>query len=148
MTIAMTHANATTFLHQSAAELDELFRGGSPAKIPVGKTEGTAIIAPGSFAAPLIKVLARALFWKGKLFRPDTKDLMNRLTPFGIPGIRAMVYQGESWFDRQQVIVIDYSKTSFLAKKIRDEIREVEPGLYLGKIWWGKTEIGYFALET
>jgi len=29
---------------------------------------------------------------------------------------------------------------------IRDEIREVEPGVYLGKVWWGKTRVLDFAL--
>jgi hypothetical protein len=58
----------------------------------------------------------------------------------------AKVYKDESWMDGRETIVIDYSKTSFVANKIRDEIREVEPGIYLGKVWWGKTRILDFAL--
>ena len=58
----------------------------------------------------------------------------------------AKVYFDASWMDGKETIVIDYSKTSFFAKKIRDEIREVEPGVYLGKVWWGKTRILDFAL--
>ena len=42
--------------------------------------------------------------------------------------------------------MIDYSSTSVVAKVIRDEIREVEPGVYIGKVWWGKTRILDFAL--
>ena len=48
--------------------------------------------------------------------------------------------------DDNETIVIDYSKTSLLARVIRDEIREVEPGVYLGKVWWGKKRILDFAL--
>ena len=65
----------------------------------------------------------------------------------GLTFIVAEVYRGESWMDGNETIVIDYSKTSFLAQKIRDEIREIEPGVYLGKVWWGKTRILDFALE-
>jgi hypothetical protein len=42
--------------------------------------------------------------------------------------------------------VIDYSKTSFFFKKVRDEIREIEPGVYLGKVWWGERRVLDFAL--
>jgi len=50
--------------------------------------------------------------------------------------------------DGKETIIIDYSQTSFVAKKIRDEIREVAPGIYLGKVWWGKTRILDFALNS
>ena len=66
----------------------------------------------------------------------------------GVPAsIVAKVYRDASWMDGKETIVIDYSRTSFFAKKIRDEIREVEPGVYLGKVWWGKTRILDFALS-
>lgn len=60
--------------------------------------------------------------------------------------IVAKVYLDKSWLDEKETIVIDYSKTSLLARVIRDEIREVEPGVYLGKVWWGKKRILDFAL--
>ena len=47
---------------------------------------------------------------------------------------------------RAETIVIDYSSTSLLARKVRDEIREVEPGVYLGLVWWGKRRLLDFAL--
>ena len=50
--------------------------------------------------------------------------------------------------DGKETIIIDYSKTSFLAGKIRDEIREVEPGVYLGKVWLGKLRVIDFALVS
>lgn len=149
-TTAITAPNADpgAFIHMSQSELDDLFKAAPPGPIPVGDTQGTAIFKPGTFIATLVALLARLLFWKGKVFNPTSKDLLNKLSPFSIRGIRAKVYLGKSWLDGQPVIVIDYSETSFVAQKIRDEIREVAPGVYLGKVWWGKKRIADFALKV
>jgi phosphomannomutase len=40
-----------------------------------------------------------------------------------------------------------YSETSLLAHWIRDEIREVAPRVYLGKVYWSKKRLIDFALE-
>ena len=72
--------------------------------------------------------------------------LINKVTPFSLSFIVAKVYRDASWLDQKDTIVIDYSSTSFFAKVIRDEIRQVEPGLYLGKVWWRKTRVLDFAL--
>ena len=73
--------------------------------------------------------------------------LVNKLTPFGVRAVRAKVYIGDSWLDGNKAIIFDYSKTSFIAQGIRDEIREVEPGVYLGKVWWRATRLVDFALN-
>ncbi|MGH7505236.1 MAG: hypothetical protein ACRELX_06280, partial [Longimicrobiales bacterium] len=112
--------------------LDSLFRNAAPGPIPTGRTRGTALLAPGSPLDALFKPLIRALVWKGKVFRPASGDLKNLLSPFGFQGIRARVYEDASWFDRKPAIIIDYSRTSFVAQMVRDEIRQVAPGLYLG----------------
>lgn len=152
-TISTTPAAASItdprmFIHMSQGDLDALFTIAPTGPIPVGDTQGTAIFMPGTFIAWLVRLLVGLFFWKGKVFTPATKDLRNKLSPFSIRGIRAMVYMGESWLDGKRVIVIDYSKTSFVAGKIRDEIREVAPGIYLGKVWWGKKRIADFALKV
>jgi len=136
------------FTHMSQRELDDLFTAAPTGRIPVGDTQGTAIFMPGTFVATLVRLLVGLFFWKGKVFAPATKDLRNKLSPFAIRGIRATVYMSESWLDGKKVIVIDYSKTSFVAQKIRDEIREVAPGVYLGKVWWGKKRVADFALKV
>jgi len=43
--------------------------------------------------------------------------------------------------------VLDYSDTSLLAHWIRDEIREIAPNLYLGKVYWGKHRLIDFAID-
>ena len=61
--------------------------------------------------------------------------------------IIAKVYKGPSWMDKNECIVLDYSETSLLAHWIRDEIREVAPRTYLGKVYLGKKRLIDFALE-
>ncbi len=146
--ITATNSDPGAFVHMSQRELDDLFKAAPPGPIPVGDTQGTAIFMPGTFIATVVRLLVRMLFWKGKVFNPTTKELLNKLSPFAIRGILAKVYMGQSWLDGQPVIVIDYSQTSFVAKKIRDEIREVAPGVYLGKVWWGRKRIADFALKV
>jgi len=146
--ITPTNTDPRAFIHMSQRELDDLFTAAPTGPIPVGDTQGTAIFMPGTFIATLVRLLVRLFFWKGKVFNPATQDLRNKLSPFSIRGIRALVYMGESWLDGRKVIVIDYSKTSFVAQKIRDEIREVAPGVYLGKVWVGTKRVADFALKV
>ena len=139
-----------TLLIKSREELDEIYRNATPGDIPSGDTNGTAILA-GSIFSKIVAIFARLLVWQGKvfdLFCPGGHAglLVNKITPFGLTFIVAKVYRDKSWLDGKDTIVIDYSKTSFVAKVIRDEIREIEPGVYLGKVWWGKTRILDFAL--
>ena len=146
--LTATHTDPKSFIHLPQAELDEMFTRANTGPIPVGNTDGTAIFKPDTPIAWFAWAFVRAFVWRGKVFAPSTADLKNKLTPFSILGIRASVYMGQSWLDGKNVIVIDYSKTSFVAKKIRDEIREVAPGVYLGKVWLGKMRVADFALRT
>lgn len=147
MTTTVAPVNPRTFTRMTRDELDHQFRIGTPGPIPAGKSRGTAIIFPGSAITGMLAALARALFWKGKVFSPKTGDLKNRLGPFGVRGIRAKVYKDQSWFDKRPAIILDYSKTSLVARKIHDEIRQVAPGVYLGQVFWGKRRIALFSLE-
>lgn len=138
------------WLEKSRDELDEIYKQAEPGQIPDGDTRGTAIVT-GSTLAKLYARFARLFAWQGKvfdLFPPDKTNgiLINKITPFSLTFVVATVYKDKSWMDDKETIVIDYSKTSFFFKKVRDEIREVEPGVYLGKVWWGRTRILDFAL--
>jgi hypothetical protein len=139
-----------TWLSKSREELDEIYRNAEPGNIPEGDTCGTAILA-GSPFSKIAAAFARIFAWQGKVFDLFSSDrqsgiLVNKITPFSLNIIVAKVYRGKSWLDGKDTIVIDYSKTSFVAKAIRDEIREVEHGVYLGKVWWGKKRVLDFAL--
>jgi hypothetical protein len=73
--------------------------------------------------------------------------LRNKILPFGLNAIIAKVYKAPSWLDNKECIVLDYSETSLVAHWIRDEIREVAPHVYLGKVYWSKKRLIDFALQ-
>jgi len=130
----------------SAAQLDELFASSPAGEIPAGRGKGTAVIHPGGRATKPLAAVTRVGFWQGKVFRPTTGDLKNMLSPFSLLGIRAEVYTAASWYDNKPCIVLDYSKSSKLAGRVRDEIREVAPGHYLGVVYLGarRTRVYFF----
>ena len=139
-----------SWLSKSVEELDEIYSNAKPGDIPSGDTHGTAILA-GSIFSKWVAFFVGLYAWQGKVFdlfcpRGDAGLLVNKITPFSLTFIVAKVYRDDSWLDGKDTIVIDYSCTSFFAKLIRDEIREIEPGVYLGKVWWRKKRILDFAL--
>jgi len=144
------HNTVRTWLSKSRKELDEIYCNAEPGEIPDGDMQGTAILS-GSAFSKIVAVIARIFAWQGKVFDLFSSDrqsgiLVNKITFFSLTFIIAKVYRDKSWMDGKDTIVIDYSKTSFFAKAIRDEIREVEAGVYLGKVWWGKKHVLDFAL--
>ena len=75
------------------------------------------------------------------------KSQQSRILPFGLNAIVAKVYKDKSWLDDKECIVLDYSQTSLVAHWIRDEIRLIQPGLYLGKVYWDKARLIDFTLQ-
>ncbi len=134
-------------LTMSQAQLDELFTKSLPGEIPNGEAQGTAIVAAGSTYTADIAALINHFAWQGKVFDAQKGVLKNKILPFGLNAIIAKVYKGPSWLDGKECIVLDYSDTSFVAHWIRDEIRQIEPGLYLGKVYWDKKRLFDFALK-
>jgi hypothetical protein len=138
---------ASQLLALSQKELDDLFSSSPAGDIPNGEARGTAIIAPGTVYSHEIAELINIFAWQGKTFDAAHGTLTNRFSALGLNAIVAQVYKASSWFDNKDCIVLDYSKTSLLAKHIRDEIREISPGVYLGLVYWDKTRTIHFALE-
>jgi hypothetical protein len=135
------------FLKMTQGDLDALFTASECGPIPSGEAKGTAIISPGTTYSDDIASFVSHFAWQGKVFDPATGTLKNKIAVFGLNAIVAEVYKAPSWLDQKECIVLDYSKTSLLAHWIRDEIRQVQPGLYLGKVYWGKKRLIDFALE-
>ena len=134
-------------LTMSQEQLDALFTASPAGEIPDGEAEGTAIVAPGTTYSPTIARFISNFAWQGKVFDTEKGVLRNKILPLGLNAIIAKVYKGESWLDGKECIVLDYSDTSLLAQWIRDEIREISPGVYLGKVYWGKQRLIDFALQ-
>ena len=134
-------------LAMSQVQLDDLFRASLAGDIPNGPAEGTAIIAPGTRYSTIIAQVINHFGWQGKVFNAAGGSLKNRITAFGVEAIIARVYKGPSWLDGKECIVLDYSETSFVAERVRDEIRLISPGFYLGKVYWGKDRLIDFCLQ-
>lgn len=134
-------------LAMTQAQLDELFKASPAGDIPDGQAKGTAIIAPGTKYSERIADLINHFGWQGKMFDAKKGVLKNKILIFGFEAILARVYKDKSWLDDQECIVLDYSETSILAHYIRDEIRLIGPGFYLGKVYWGKERLIDFCLQ-
>ena len=134
-------------LSMSGKELDDLFSSSPSGNIPNGEAQGTAIIAPGTTYSSEIASLINIFGWQGKNFDAAHGTLRNRILAFGLNAIVAEVYKAPSIFDNKECIVLDYSKTSLVAEHIRDEIRQIGPGMYLGLVFWDKTKTIHFALQ-
>jgi len=134
-------------LKMTSDQLDELFKNSPAGDIPDGDAQGTALLGTGTQIDANIAEFINLFGWQGKVF--DAKDgvLINKLGVVGFKAIIATVYKGPSWIDGRECIVLDYSKTSLLAHRIRDEIRNIGPRLYMGPVFWDKARLVHFSLQ-
>ena len=119
-------------LRMSPAEIEAIYRQGTAAAIPPGRVRGTALLAPGTWRARPLSRGAR-LLWQGKVIEPDQATAVNRF--LGMRMIRGQLYQGPSWLDGAPALILDYSQTSRVYARNRDEIRQIAPGLFLGLMY-------------
>ena len=129
--VARAHLQASC-CDMSGPELEALYRQGQAVGIPAGRIRGTAILAPGTRRNQALAMGTRVV-WQGKVFDPAGSSAVNRF--FGLPLVRAQVYQDRSWLDGAPALVLDYSRTSRVYAQNRDEIRQVAPGLFLGLMY-------------
>jgi hypothetical protein len=139
--------DARQLLKLSVTQLEALYRTSPAGEIPRGEGKGTVLFAPGTRIGEAMARFFTRTTWQGKVFDPERGELLNEVTPFGVRAIRAKVYQGPSRADGKECIVLDYSKTSLIARWVRDEIRLVAPGLYLGVAYVGPLKVVHFALS-
>jgi hypothetical protein len=143
----VTAADPSALVDETIELLGELFGAGTAGAIPDGRGKGTVLLGTGGRAARVAAALCYALAWRGKVVNARQGRLKNIVTPLGIQAIEAAVYKQDSWYDGEACIVLDYSKTSFVARRIRDEIREIAPGVFLGLVFWGRRHVLDFALD-
>jgi hypothetical protein len=128
-------------------ELARVYESGTADTVPDGRGRGTVLLGTGGAVGRVAAVLAYLLAWRGKVFDRRAGRLSNLITPLAVRAISADVYRADSWHDGRPCIVLDYAARSFVARKIRDEIREVAPGVFLGLVYWGRRHILDFALD-
>jgi hypothetical protein len=162
----------------AASELNELFRAGTaPGTALDGPTQGMLVTTTISGAADrgARSITSAWMPWLGKAFRRSEELGHNRLLesarwPSKLlwpryemwPGdgernafeFRTRIEAGADDPDRE-VLVLDYAAVAenpAMIRKIRDELTEIVPGAYLGKVLWRRGSgayalIGFFALR-
>ena len=131
-------------------DLEQLYRQATPGPIPAGYLRGRAIYCPGAPLSSARSKVSQSL-WQGKHFCPADGTLINQWC-LGTQAVRARVCYGESWLDGKPSIIVDYRGMSHVWSDVRDEIRQVAPGLYLGLMYRCKAGQPrmkvFFALEA
>jgi hypothetical protein len=142
--VLLAAATTASAAGDTICSLDEQFRTGTATGEPCGKTSGKVLIANG--AMPKVKARIQSLAWKGKTFHGDG-TFTNRW--LGFEAISATTAQGTSWFDGQPCLVMQYPEKAPIFGGVRDELREVSPGVWLGRSYDGATGSfkNYFRLE-
>ncbi len=144
----ITVRTADDLVRMSRGDLEAVYRASEIGTIPMGSTRGRAIFNPGSrLTVPLSR--GTRVLWQGKAF-PEEGKMINRIA--GVRAIDARVFIGESWLDGKPTLVLDYYETTLLFKDVRDEIREVAPGIYLGVMYYrqpGEPKLAmFFTLDS
>ncbi len=126
-------------------QLDATFAAGTASQSPVGVGRGRILLLDGRM--PHVRAWFQGLAWKGKVFSPDG-TFVNQWA--GFRAIASRVEVGPSWCDGRPCLVLEYPPGTPIFGNARDELREVAPGLWLGRFYAicpsGKVE-GYFALQ-
>ncbi len=166
---ATTPAKPNTLEELAALSSDELSRLYSEGTVPadlsslVGTPKGRMLAVRTTDGTPVFGVLrfaaAQALFpWDGKSFEADSATEGKGINRVKIGPLRY------AWFpfrtriepsvvDGAPCIYLDYEQPGnpFFIAKIRDEIREVHPGLFLGPAMWktagGAAHVLWFAVD-
>ncbi|MGH8868304.1 MAG: hypothetical protein ACRDYU_09945 [Actinomycetes bacterium] len=127
--------------------LAALFARHPTSVLPDGRAQGTVLVGTGTPVARTLAGLTRAVAWKGKVVDRERGMLHNLLGPTGARAVPAAVATGPSLFDGRDCVALDYSRTSLLARMVRDEIREVSPGLWLGVAYVRSRRVAWFSLR-
>ena len=148
----------------SIEALEDVYRAGKlpePFSVLDGTPKGRMLAIRGplgrGWVFDRVRALAKATFfpWEGKSFRSHTKDLgegINRVKLLG------NLYRFEtriepSAIDGKPCLRLDYGlkENPFFIRAIRDELREVAPGLFLGPAMLDGTNpklVLWFAIDT
>ncbi len=130
-------------------ELEQLYRHAPPGAICEGYARGKAIYCPDEKLAG-VRSKTTGMLWHGKVFRACDCRIVNQWC--GVKAIEARVYYGPSWLDGKPSIIMDYCGTSKVWADVRDEVREVAPGLFVGLMYRRRCPCPemkmFFALET
>jgi hypothetical protein len=123
-----------------------VFAHGKVAALPVGLGRGT-ILCRVEGKMPRMRTKLSGTVWKGKYFYPDG-CFTNQWV--GFRAISSSAAVGSSWYDGQPCIILEYPSGTPLFGNTRDELREIAPGVFLGRFHERcpcRQLQGYFVLE-
>jgi hypothetical protein len=152
-------------MHES--KLEALYRGGSPPKSffeldgrPKGRMLAVRVAKRGRAFDGLRRFAgAKAFPWGGKSFFKETETTGRGINRVRLGPLRFDWYPFDtrveaSLVDGKDTVLLDYDKAEnpFFIRKIRDEIREIAPRLFLGPAMWktdggGAGHVLWFALD-
>jgi hypothetical protein len=111
----------------SRADLEQLYALAPAAPLPVGFVRGRILVLSG-YRHPRANKWFSELIWKGKHFQEDGTFVNQWL---GFRAVRSEAVIGPSYFDGNPSLILEYPPRVPYFGRMRDEAREVAPGLYL-----------------
>lgn len=115
----------------SPEQLQALY-GISPAgRHPVGYLRGEVLYLDKTLL-PRTKILVAGVIWRGKYF-DENSGFVNQWTAFR--AIASQTQLGPSYYDARPALILEYSNLIPYFGAMRDEIREVAPGVYLAMVF-------------
>lgn len=131
----------------SACQLWELWQRADVGNIPCGDLDGRLLVLCDG-GLPRLKVWGWNSVWRGKYLGDDGCTINRWIGNRRWLGTHYVV--GPSCVDGRPAIVVEYPRGTPIFANMRDEIREVAPGLYLGAVFVREPcgrHRGFFAVE-
>jgi hypothetical protein len=119
-----------TLQQMTVAQLNKLFSASRVGDLPNGRLDGTVLLPARPEWAAVARLIDRYM-WHGKTFDAARGVLYNRF-PTAHP-FSATMSIGPSLYDQADCIILDY--TDAPVPDVRDELRQIAPGLYVGKAY-------------
>jgi hypothetical protein len=116
----------------TACELADLYTRSEMGRPPAGAGKGR-VLCKVDVKHPRLAAGANNAAWKGKMIGEDG-SVINRWA-LGVKAIGTHQVVGPSWIDGKPTTVFEYAPGAPILGNVRDELREVAPGLYLGPLF-------------
>lgn len=115
----------------SECELTRLFEQAPPGPIPIGYARGEVLLMTDA-KLPRLRARLASTAWKGKHFE-ENGEYVNQWP--GFTALRGKAELGVSGYDGKPCLLFEYPPDTPLFGNTFDEVREIAPGLYLGRLY-------------
>lgn len=115
----------------SVCELDRLFEQATPGELPVGHARGRVLLMTDA-RLPRVRACLASAVWKGKTF-DECGGFINQFP--GFQALEGAIAPGVSTYDGKPCLILEYPPGTPVFGNLRDEMRQVGPGLYLARLY-------------